>query len=337
MMSWHQRQDGIVPFYIRRFFRIAPMFWLGIVFFLALDGFSPRYWAPGGLEWWHVGVTALFLHGWHPQTITSVVPGGWSIAVEMTFYAVFPLIALKCRSFGWAVTSLVFAVVLSGLAKGAVSGIALPHLPEQPERLIREFKFLWFFSQLPVFLVGVAVFHGVSAVGRLPTALASWIVRLAVGLLFVFPFVRAVPLIPNHVVYALCFGLAAFGLATGARSWLVNPALQFIGNISFSAYLWHFAVLEIVDRFTSLQANPFGLELAGTGTPHFVAFYIVVVMVTCGLSIATYAFVERPMIRIGSALARRYARSSPNSTARAAILLTSDVSPGSEPIVRLPR
>jgi peptidoglycan/LPS O-acetylase OafA/YrhL len=42
MISWHKRNDGAVPFYLRRFFRIAPMFWLGIAFF-------------AGLAWWRTG------------------------------------------------------------------------------------------------------------------------------------------------------------------------------------------------------------------------------------------------------------------------------------------
>jgi len=58
------------------------MFWLAIPFFLLLTG--------KGAPAWEVATTALFVHGFHPQTINSVVPGGWSIAVEMTFYAVFP-------------------------------------------------------------------------------------------------------------------------------------------------------------------------------------------------------------------------------------------------------
>lgn len=50
IMSWQTRRDGVLAFYARRFFRIAPMFWLGIVFFVWLDGFGPRYFAPNGIS-----------------------------------------------------------------------------------------------------------------------------------------------------------------------------------------------------------------------------------------------------------------------------------------------
>jgi peptidoglycan/LPS O-acetylase OafA/YrhL len=40
-MSWHSRNDGALPFYIRRFFRIAPMYYLSIPLFLWDRGFGP--------------------------------------------------------------------------------------------------------------------------------------------------------------------------------------------------------------------------------------------------------------------------------------------------------
>ena len=38
MMSWRARQDGVLAFYKRRFFRIAPMWWLAIIFWVLLQG-----------------------------------------------------------------------------------------------------------------------------------------------------------------------------------------------------------------------------------------------------------------------------------------------------------
>ena len=59
-MSWNARNDGVLPFYTRRIFRIAPMFWLGIVFFVWLNGFGPSYFAPNGFGAIHVALTAFF-------------------------------------------------------------------------------------------------------------------------------------------------------------------------------------------------------------------------------------------------------------------------------------
>jgi peptidoglycan/LPS O-acetylase OafA/YrhL len=100
-MSWHSRNSQemspIRNFYLRRFFRVAPMFYVAIVFYLFLNGFAPSYWAPNGIQWWFVPLTVLFLNGFHPESITSVVPGGWSIAVEMNFYLILPFLMLHLK------------------------------------------------------------------------------------------------------------------------------------------------------------------------------------------------------------------------------------------------
>ncbi|MGY2293672.1 acyltransferase family protein [Pseudomonas sp. SDO528_S397] len=102
-MSWAARKNNelhpVRNFYLRRLFRIAPLFYLAIILFLWLNGTKASYFSPNGISWWFVPMTALFLHGFHPETINSVVPGGWSVAVEMTFYLVFPLLMCIKRFF----------------------------------------------------------------------------------------------------------------------------------------------------------------------------------------------------------------------------------------------
>jgi peptidoglycan/LPS O-acetylase OafA/YrhL len=72
-------------FYVRRFLRIAPLYWLATLVCLLVYGLGASYWTPDGIGIRHVVLNALFWHGFWPDTINSVVPGGWSIAVEMTF------------------------------------------------------------------------------------------------------------------------------------------------------------------------------------------------------------------------------------------------------------
>jgi peptidoglycan/LPS O-acetylase OafA/YrhL len=62
-MSWQARNDGTVAFYIRRFFRIAPMFYLCLPIFLAFNGFGPSIYAPDGIGFRQIIMTATFTHG----------------------------------------------------------------------------------------------------------------------------------------------------------------------------------------------------------------------------------------------------------------------------------
>jgi exopolysaccharide production protein ExoZ len=74
------------------------MFWLAIPIYYFVYGMGSAYFAPNGIELHTVIMTATFTHGFWPDTISSLVHGGWSIAVEMTFYLFFPLIFLPSSS-----------------------------------------------------------------------------------------------------------------------------------------------------------------------------------------------------------------------------------------------
>ena len=99
-LSWYNRKQKekhvLTNFYIRRFFRIAPLFYLAFAYFLYLQGF----WN-GNLNHYsfaNIATTILFLNGFFPAWINNIVYGGWTIAVEMTFYALFPFLVSKIQS-----------------------------------------------------------------------------------------------------------------------------------------------------------------------------------------------------------------------------------------------
>ena len=158
-MSWQVRSarehNPIRNFYIRRLFRVVPMFYVAIAGYLALYGLAPTYYAPNGIRWFYVPLTALFINGFHPETITSVVPGGWSIVVEMTFYLVFPFLVQRFRSLtalaGLFVASVFGAVLSAHLAYRVFAS----SYPPQQIYLVDALASLNFFSQFPVFVAGM--------------------------------------------------------------------------------------------------------------------------------------------------------------------------------------
>ncbi len=311
-MSWTSRNDGAARFYIRRFFRIAPMFWLGIAFFVWLDGFGPRYFAPNGIDEKHIILTTLFLHGWHPEYITSVVHGGWSIAVEMTFYLIFPAMAFFIRGWVSALTALVLANILADKALQFFWLKRSALWPGISDDLVSTFLNLWFPSQLPVFVVGFLVYFAVrDAKGILPV----WSVRLLLtgsllammGLAFYQSPVRIFgQTISAYASYGLCFGVFAFCLSDGAAKFLVNAPIRYLGKVSFSAYLWHFAVLGSLTLLAKDGVDPFGLKTAAHGFAFFCGFFPFLILVTVLLSTITYRLVERPMVSLGNRLLNKF-------------------------------
>jgi len=299
MMSWHARSGGIYSFYIRRFFRIAPMFWLAIPLYCAIDGFGPRTLAPDGLSWREILLTITFLHGWYPESINSVVPGGWSIAVETTFYACFPalMVGLRlCPRAGLAFfLSFVLSMIMNSIANITLSLTA----PNLPEVLVSAFKSFWFFNQLPVFFVGINVFFALQKIKPSVVILRRCLIFTLV-VLILLPYIK---ILPGNIEYALCFGALTFCLGSGAGGPLVNAVICQIGKISYSCYLWHFAVLElcawILMKYTS------GLEGLISAELMFVIMFVAVTCITAVLSKITYKLIEQPMIAFGNRIAIR--------------------------------
>jgi peptidoglycan/LPS O-acetylase OafA/YrhL len=308
-MSWQARSDGILPFYVRRLFRIAPMFWLGIVFFVWLDGFGPRYFAPNGITGFDVLLTAMFAHGWHPETITSVVHGGWSIAVEMTFYLVFPLLMLLVRGWRSAFAFFLASVFISKHLFGYIWGNRATYWPNISDDLVSTFLNLWFPTQLPVFAVGFLLFFLVrDCRGFIPklwlTALLLCSV-LSMIALAIKPDLASKFSLSSYTAYGVCFGVFAFCLADDAAKWLVNAPIRYLGKISFSAYLWHLAILGAMAHSAKAGFDPMHLLVEPQGFEFFLWFFPLIILLTSFFSTITYRLVERPMIVIGNNLIDR--------------------------------
>ena len=124
MMSWSHEKNrngcvDVVGFILRRFFRIAPAYYLMSVLYFFLE--PPRR----GFDPIQALATYLFINAWHPALMGvvadtwSVVPGGWSIGVEFTFYAAFPILACGmtslCRAIGLLFAALVVGATLNAL------------------------------------------------------------------------------------------------------------------------------------------------------------------------------------------------------------------------------
>ncbi len=178
-------------FFIRRFFRIAPLFWFGILVYYLL-GLVPWDEEMGSLrpelEPWNYWLTFAFLHGWHPATINKVVPGDWSIAVEVTFYLLVPWLFLWIKNLRMALWVLIAVVILALIFDRLIASYAYLVFPDHSPRSFREFNFV---RQLPVFLIGVSLYF-LLAKHNLEKWLAdnNYTYMMLVALLLAFVFCR---------------------------------------------------------------------------------------------------------------------------------------------------
>lgn len=238
---WEARgkESGRVrKFYMRRFFRIAPLFWLAIPFYLAIYGVGESYWAPEGIGIRQIALTAIFLHGFFPDSINSVVPGGWSIAVEMTFYLFFPLLVMSIggrRLVYLALSVLVwffYAVFIRGWLEGVLGGGVL----------VKDFLYLNFVNQAPIFLLGCYLYYALrdGVGGRDILLLILWVI-----LGFGSKKLAGV----EGVGFVYMYMLMAMGVYFCMRAGVKLSIVERLGKRSYAMYLCHFSVISLFSKF----------------------------------------------------------------------------------------
>jgi peptidoglycan/LPS O-acetylase OafA/YrhL len=301
--SRHGREHrSVADFFIRRFFRIAPMFYVGLVFFLWLIGIGPRFWAPHGVTPLDVGLTALFLNGWHPETINAVVPGGWSIVTEVSFYALLPFFFRLVTNRTRTLVLLVGTIALGRVAGDWLAPLLTPAYPPGYGYLAENFQFFWIFGELPVFALGILLYYLLRDRREQPDARLGWISFVAAAALGAALFRQmhppSPPPFPAVVLYGAAFMLFGFALHQTQSRLLVNPLVVFIGKISYSLYFVHFAVFQ----FLYLHW-PQGLPL--TGPAATLLAYLLVLAIAGSISYLTYRAIELPGIALGRRVVRK--------------------------------
>jgi peptidoglycan/LPS O-acetylase OafA/YrhL len=241
MHSQYSRKDEpnlTRRFYLRRFFRVAPMYYVGIVYFTLQNfvGFNHLFYLQA---WTNIDVRGLitnifFVHGFSPNTINSYVPGGWSIAVEMTFYLIFPLLFKYITNLNRALSLVIGSLILQKVLMLSLSSdLFFTH---------NYFLSMWFPNQLPIFALGIFVFH---IVNQQTFYISKINILLTALLCFGYIYLS----VPTHFAYAFVFGILLICFHNFSLDKVSGFVLGWIGKISYSMYLVHFAVLYFIGKF----------------------------------------------------------------------------------------
>ena len=303
----HREKYPWVFFYIRRIFRIAPLFWLAILFYWLVPGpvgDAQRQdllaMSPTGIHPGHFILTALFMNGWHPYTINSVVPGGWSIAVEMTFYVIFPLLFIYLNTLERCVLAVLGYLALAPLKNLALNFLLNHAYPNIDPARLAFFKEHWFPTSLPVFLIGIGTFH------LLRGPLLNSIRKSRALSIYTFVALFLLMLNLRHLGQPLIIitTLAAMicAISSPQLNWLVSPILCYIGKISYSCYLIHFFMLKLALYLLNMDKIQMS---TGSGSAHFALIILIALPLTVAASTLTWHLVEQPSIAAGRWFIRR--------------------------------
>lgn len=290
MASYYSRQNEAFQtrnFFIRRFFRIVPMYYAAVFYFTFQNYVGFAFFTTG--EAGHIPAGQLFsklffLNGLNPYWINNYVPGSWSIGIEMLFYLVLPLF---CR---W-ITNVNGAAVL--FAGSWLCAAVLEQVLHNTFLHGNEYLFYYFPNQLPVFSLGMLAFFVVrDGLSNLkPPVLA-----LLAFTTLVFSFTS----VSRHISLGLGYFLLVVLLAKQPYRIVANGFLAAVGRVSFSLYLVHFAVMHWLVR---LGLTDF-VSVTGFGSDalNFSLRFLLLFAVAYAVSAVSYRWIEVPGQRLGQRL-----------------------------------
>lgn len=298
MSARNKKEDkAVLKYFLRRFFRIAPLFYFGIIIYGIIKGLDSSFYAPYGIDFHHFFLTVTFLHGWFPDTINAIVPGGWSIATEMMFYLLVPFLFSKLKSPKITILLLLISIVSAKIINVLSWSFFNSYFVNGID-LVSFFQNWWLISQLPVFLVGILLFHTIKNINIKSIDKQYGSVLLLVSIFLLLSFLKTktyFDLMTSYYFYAFAFFVFALSLYIYPNMFFVNRITKQLGKYSYSLYLTHFAVIMIVE-------NLFLKKNSLTGDIGFVTGCLIVTIGSLIISFFTYRFIEKPGINLGRLL-----------------------------------
>ncbi|HEU0045856.1 acyltransferase [Sphingomonas sp.] len=301
-------------FYLRRIFRIAPLYWCAILGYGLLDAArraTGRAVGDSSYTAANVLLNFLFVHGLSSAAYNSVVPGGWSISTEMMFYALFPAllpaVAFTYRQLG-----------VSGLAAWTAAAIGVSLVVQTataaaggPEIANNNVVYFSIANQLPVFVIGLGCALLI-ADGRLAPQPVRDAASFALATIAAFA-----------LLYGDQIGLAAWigptlgppvaavsfvyllNLARAGRLPALGGLLARVGQLSYSMYVCHFLFAW---AGTNIVLRTFGAT-PGMQALLYLPTLLLAIAGSMAVASITKRWIEDPGIALGKRLIRRLQRS----------------------------
>ena len=290
------RERWVRDYLIRRFFRIAPLFYFMMPLYVWL--IHSRGWAQPDLQTWIMNIS--FLFNLVPGKHEGIVWASWTIGVEVLFYVIFPVFLLISNR------RLALALVLIG---GIAISISARSLIDKAG-LAGDYGKYAFISSLGVFLTGFVSFK-LYHLARKQIAVGAWqpqFVKGACALVCAlclianfapFGFNPGSPGRPDLMVWSILFAATAIWQALFPSPWFANRPLQWIGERSYGIYLMHPLVIGV---FTpQIKALYLALQ-PSVGDWAFFVVGALTMLVVVALANVVYHLVERPGMQMGKRL-----------------------------------
>jgi len=292
-ISWHSRKEvshRTRNFYIRRVFRIVPLFYFLLMLTLVRDWF--RFHAIHSVK--EILVSVVMLYNLVPGHSGGIVWASWTIGVEMLFYLMFPLVmklgSTPVRLVACFVGSLVLAIVF-------YQGVQHSHLSQS---IKAGFLLTALAVHIPVFVLGI-IAYTIFASKRFRQLRSKWVggalVAVALTIYLTFAYTGMYLGRVGTDWSAPAYAILVLGLVICPLTPIVNAVTRFYGRISYSVYLNHPLVIVLL-----LPVYARIYKFAQWPLLALLSCFAVTLAVLTPWAYLTYRLIEQPGIRLGSRL-----------------------------------
>ena len=298
---------SVKKFYGRRILRIWPLYYL-LVFltFVVLPRITffavPKYSAVMPENFWSTLLLYVFLLPQVALSIFEPVPFAeplWSIGVEEQFYLIWPVLMKYVRRF----LRLSIAIILVALALKYIA-FWLAEANRAGENL-KYWNYLLnylYFTRIECMAVGgLGAWLVFARRQRILDFIFHRVFQVALYAVTVFFLVSGTfKPVYNYLAYAACFALIIVNVAANPRSLIriENKLFVFLGNISFSIYMFHEIVIKsVMEGLVRTRGVAFNDATSN------LALYAISIVLTLAVSTIAYYGFERRFLRLKSSIA----------------------------------
>lgn len=311
LMDTKDRPHYFRNFYMRRFLRIFPLYYVFILTFLFIVPPILSHIPAARAQWedlitarnhwpWYVGYASNFwiaIKGYYSRGAVDIT---WSLAIEEHFYLIWPLIiaslkrqrvasfclsvailAFLCRSILWAggfSPTQIYVLTFTRMDAIAFGGwiAALARLEDNPLK-----KMAWF-TKFHIWTLGLALLVFLGAAGHLAEN-SAFFNTAGYSLIAIF-FAQLLAILilskPGEISY----------------QFFTHPVLVFLGKYSYAMYLFHLPVGALLRDILHIPA-----ELQKLGGPLMVwqmVYYVIAVAAVTPFVLLSWNVLEKPMISL---------------------------------------
>lgn len=279
-LRWISDKRPLLSFYIRRSFRILPLWWLAVILYYFFG--SPKHSVADALA------TAFFYFGFFGDAWSvCLIAGGWSLFVEETFYVFFPLWQKYVRNISAAIVALVISVF------GAW------YWDQKSFQLFTPESHLGAISPLAnyfAFFIGITLFHLRKELlsGKISTLSGYFLDAAALGGFILIFF-------SNRIVgtFALVpFFIAAFFPSTFSGRLTRSPLFIKFGLCCYSIYLFHGLLGQHLYSVQWQYFRLLGMLGSGQEVQSFFWFFPYA-GISLVIGLLSFHFFERPCVNLG--------------------------------------